>query len=125
MDVLQGYFIEPTVFADVDATAEINRDEVFGPVAVVHRFESEEEVTGLANATNFGLYASVFTQDVSRAIRVSSALDSGTVGINCAGYLDVGTPFGGTKESGVGRELGKDALLAWTETKTVFININS
>lgn len=98
---------------------------MFGPVAVVHRFETEEEVVKLANATNYGLYASVFTQDISRAMRMSAALDSGSVAVNCSGFLDVSTPFGGSKESGIGRELGKEALLSWTETKTVFININS
>ncbi|KAJ0413958.1 Aldehyde/histidinol dehydrogenase [Aspergillus carlsbadensis] len=121
----QGYFVEPTVFLNPKDDAEIYKNEVFGPVAVVKTFETEEEVLRLANDTEFGLMAGVFTRDINRALRVSGRVESGVVGINCVSVMNVQVPFGGKKQSGIGREFGEYALRAFTEPKTVLINMNS
>lgn len=105
--------------------AEIIRQEIFGPVAVINRFESEDEVIKLANDTRYGLMAGVFTQDITRAMRISAELDSGMVGINAVSTVFWQTPFGGTKESGIGRENGIHAIRSHTEPKTVFINMKA
>ncbi|CAG8980373.1 hypothetical protein HYALB_00013720 [Hymenoscyphus albidus] len=119
-----GFFIEPTVFENVAADAEIIKEEIFGPVAVLNSFKTEEEIVERSNNTSFGLMAGVFTQDINRALRMASAFDSGMVGVNCVSLMMLGTPFGGTKESGLGRECGRDALLAFTDRKTVMINMS-
>ncbi|KAJ9144944.1 Aldehyde dehydrogenase [Pleurostoma richardsiae] len=116
-----GCFMEPTVFLNPKPTAKILRDEVFGPVAVVMTFKTEQEVIKLANDTEFGLMAGVFTKDVTRAMRVSSKVESGVVGINCISVMNIQVPFGGKKASGIGREFGEYALRAFTEPKTVLI----
>lgn len=121
----QGFFIEPTVFTSVHDDAEILKQEIFGPVSIVNTFKTEEEILAKANDSVFGLMAGVFTQDVTRAMRFSSKLDAGVVGINCASITSLSTPFGGTKESGMGREMGHFALRAYTEPKTVLINMAS
>ncbi|KAK2807708.1 hypothetical protein FQN51_000145 [Onygenales sp. PD_10] len=121
----KGYFIEPTIFTDVDSDAEIHREEIFGPVSVVKRFKTEEEAIGLSNDTNFGLMAGVFTQDINKALRVAKAFESGVVNINCMTKTAVEGPFGGSKESGHGREGGIDGLRAYTEPKTIVINLNN
>ncbi|KAJ5678631.1 aldehyde dehydrogenase domain-containing protein [Penicillium macrosclerotiorum] len=117
----QGCFIEPTVFLNPQKDAQIYTDEIFGPVAVVKTFETEEEVLKMANDTEYGLMSGVFTKDVNRALRVSSKLESGVVGVNCVSYMNVQVPFGGKKASGLGREYGEYALRAFTEPKTVLI----
>ncbi|KAH7127995.1 aldehyde dehydrogenase domain-containing protein [Dactylonectria estremocensis] len=117
----QGCFIEPTVFLNPKPDAEIYRTEVFGPVAVVKTFETEEEVINLANDTEYGLMAGVFTRDITRAMRVSERIDSGVVGINCVSIMNIQAPFGGKKASGIGREFGEYALRAFTEPKTILI----
>ncbi|KAH8651837.1 Aldehyde/histidinol dehydrogenase [Tricladium varicosporioides] len=119
----KGFFIEPTVFENVKADAEIITQEIFGPVAVLNSFKTEEEIIEKSNNTNFGLMAGVFTQDVNRAMRMASAFDSGMVGINCVSLMMMNAPFGGSKESGLGRECGRDALLAFTERKTIMMNM--
>ncbi|KAJ4184372.1 hypothetical protein NW767_013255 [Fusarium falciforme] len=119
----KGYFIEPTVFADTKDTSFIYKDEIFGPVAVINRFETEEEIVERANDSKYGLMAGVFTQDITRALRLSSLIDSGVVGINCISTISFSCPFGGTKESGLGRENGEHALRAYTEPKTILINM--
>lgn len=119
----KGFFVEPTVFTDVQEDAEINTHEIFGPVAVLAPFKTEEEAIRKANATEYGLMAGVFTQDINRALRVASEFESGMVGINCISLLFFNTPFGGSKQSGIGRELGREALEAYTETKTVMVNL--
>ncbi|KAL2858424.1 aldehyde dehydrogenase domain-containing protein [Aspergillus pseudoustus] len=105
----QGYFIEPTVFLNPNKDAEIYKNEVFGPVAIVKTFDTEEEVLRLANDTEFGLMSGVFTKDINRALRVSSRIESGVVGINCVSIMNVQVPFGGKKASGIGREFGEYA----------------
>ncbi|KAI9814269.1 MAG: hypothetical protein M1827_003435 [Pycnora praestabilis] len=120
----KGYFLEPTVFTDSPFDSEIHKQEIFGPVAVVNTFETEQEILDKSNDTNFGLMSGVFTQDINRALRFSAQLDSGVVGINCVSTVSLSTPFGGTKESGIGRELGHFALRAYTEPKTILINMS-
>lgn len=92
-------------------------------MAVVNKFRTEEEIIERANDSRYGLMAGVFTQDINRALRVSSLFDSGVVGVNCISTIHFSVPFGGTKESGMGRELGVHALRAYTEPKTVLINM--
>ncbi|KEZ41586.1 Retinal dehydrogenase [Scedosporium apiospermum] len=116
-----GCFIEPTVFLNPKPDAQILKEEIFGPVAVVMTFDTEEEVIKAANDTEFGLTAGVFTKDIARALRVSSKVDSGLVGINCISVTSMQAPFGGRKQSGIGREFGEYALRAFTEPKTVLI----
>lgn len=103
--------------------AEICKQEIFGPVSILNKFKTEEEIIEKANDTNFGLMAGVFTQDINRALRVSSELDSGMVGVNCISLAFLTAPFGGTKESGAGREFAIHALRAFTEPKTVMVNM--
>lgn len=119
----KGFFIEPTVFEGVAADAEIITNEIFGPVSVINSFKTEEEIIQKSNDTNFGLMAGVFTQDINKALRVASDFDSGMVGVNCVSLMMMNTPFGGTKESGLGRECGSAALRAFTDTKTIMVNM--
>lgn len=119
----QGFFIQPTIFEGVAEDSEICRSEIFGPVAVLNKFKTEEEIIAKANDTEFGLMAGVFTQDINKALRVASEFESGMVGINCVSLCFLNAPFGGSKSSGVGRENGIDALRAYTERKTIMINM--
>lgn len=120
---MKGFYVEPTVFEDVPDDAEISRNEIFGPVSVLNKFKTEEAIIAKANDTHYGLMAGVFTQDINRAMRLSTELDSGMVGINCVSMAFMNAPFGGTKESGLGRENGISALRSYTEPKTVFVNL--
>ena len=117
----RGYWLEPTVFADVKPTMKIAREEIFGPVLSVFSWKDESEVIALANATEYGLTASIFTNDIKTAFRAARAVKSGYVWINGASGHFYGTPFGGFKNSGLGREEGIDELLSYTEVKTVHV----
>ncbi len=117
-----GFWFPPTVLTRVDADAPPACEEVFGPVAVVLPFDDEADAVRLANATEYGLSGSIWTRDVGRAIRVSRAVAAGNLSVNSHSSVRYSTPFGGYKQSGVGRELGPDALTAFTETKNVFIS---
>ncbi|OQV17274.1 Aldehyde dehydrogenase, mitochondrial [Hypsibius exemplaris] len=117
----RGYFIAPTVFADVKDHMRIAQEEIFGPVQSLMRFDSIEELVERANNTVYGLAASVMTKDLDKALYLSTALRAGTVWVNCHNALAAQTPFGGFKQSGIGRELGEYALDAYTEVKTVII----
>ncbi|RTE84704.1 hypothetical protein BHE90_000751 [Fusarium euwallaceae] len=101
------------------------RQEIFGPVAIINKFETEEEAITLANDSNYGLMAGIFTKDITRAMRFSAELDSGMVRINAVSTVFWQAPFGGTKESGIGRENGVHAIRSFTEPKTVFVNMNA
>ncbi|OAA56883.1 Aldehyde dehydrogenase domain protein [Cordyceps fumosorosea ARSEF 2679] len=115
----KGHFVATTAFAEVPDDARIMREEIFGPVASIASFKTEAEVIEKANATEYGLAAAVFTNDVSRAARVSEAIEAGQVTVNCWGTLHANAPFGGVKESGFGRDMGEEALDSWLTTKTV------
>ncbi|KAK5995401.1 ALDH-E1 [Cladobotryum mycophilum] len=120
----KGYYIQPTIFADVPATANILKTEVFGPVVVVQPFETEEEVLEECNNTDYGLHAAVFTRDISRAYRVVKGFEAGMVTVNCSsevGPYDM--PFGGWKQSGTGRENAKMGLDSYYEIKSVSLQL--
>jgi aminomuconate-semialdehyde/2-hydroxymuconate-6-semialdehyde dehydrogenase len=119
----EGYFIEPTVIEGLTETCRTNQEEIFGPVVSLQSFISEEEVIALANSTNYGLACILFTENLTRAHRVAGLVKSGIVWINCWLLRDLRTPFGGMKQSGVGREGGWEALRFFTEPKNVCIKL--
>jgi aminomuconate-semialdehyde/2-hydroxymuconate-6-semialdehyde dehydrogenase len=119
----EGYFIEPTVIEGLTETCRTNQEEIFGPVVSLQSFVSEEEVIALANSTNYGLACILFTENLTRAHRVAGLVKSGIVWINCWLLRDLRTPFGGMKQSGVGREGGWEALRFFTEPKNVCIKL--
>jgi aminomuconate-semialdehyde/2-hydroxymuconate-6-semialdehyde dehydrogenase len=118
-----GYFIQPTIITGLNAFCRTNQEEIFGPVVTVQPFESEDEVIEWANSTNYGLSATVWTENLKRAHRVGASLKSGIVWVNCWLVRDLRTPFGGMKQSGVGREGGDDALKFFTEAKNICIKV--
>jgi succinate-semialdehyde dehydrogenase/glutarate-semialdehyde dehydrogenase len=118
----RGYFYLPTVLSDVHAGASILNTEIFGPVAPVVRFTDEADAIAWANDTEFGLVSYLYTGDLRRALRVSEALETGMVGINRGLVSDPAAPFGGVKQSGIGREGGHDGLLEFTETKYLAVD---
>jgi aminomuconate-semialdehyde/2-hydroxymuconate-6-semialdehyde dehydrogenase len=118
-----GWFYAPTVISGLDPACEIEQEEIFGPVVTVQTFRDEAHALQLANGTRYGLAATVFTRDVTRAHRVGAALETGIVWINCWMVRDLRTPFGGMKESGVGREGGAEALRFFTEPKNICVGL--
>jgi succinate-semialdehyde dehydrogenase/glutarate-semialdehyde dehydrogenase len=118
-----GYFYEPTVLSDVPADARLLREEIFGPVAPVRGFGSEDEAIAAANDTEFGLVAYVYTSDFKRALRVCERLETGMVGLNQGIVSNPAAPFGGVKQSGFGREGGPEGIEEYLETKYVAINL--
>lgn len=116
-----GYFVEPTIFCDIDEKSKIWTEEIFGPVMGIAKFFDEEDVIARANATNFGLAAGMWSNNVNTINRVARALRAGTIWVNCWNQFDNGTPFGGYKDSGTGREKGGMALNNYLQTKTVTI----
>ena len=118
-----GYFFEPTVLTGISADARLLKEEIFGPVAPVATFTDEAEAIAAANDTEYGLVAYLFTRDLSRALRVSEALESGMIGLNQGLVSNAGAPFGGVKQSGLGREGGNEGLAEYLETKYVALKL--
>jgi aldehyde dehydrogenase (NAD+) len=118
-----GYFVEPTIFTDVDPSMRIAREEIFGPVLCVSTFADESDALALANDTEYGLVAGVFTNDIRRGHRLANRIEAGNVYVN-KWFGDTNqTPFGGYKQSGIGREKGLEALESYLQTKNVAVNL--
>jgi acyl-CoA reductase-like NAD-dependent aldehyde dehydrogenase len=122
-ELASGYFISPTIFTHQDDTLPIVQEEIFGPVVAVTVFDDWDELVRRANLTRYGLAAGVWTQDISKAHRLAHTLKAGTVWINGYGHFDAAAPFGGYKESGFGREMGKEAIELYTQVKTVWVGL--
>jgi aminomuconate-semialdehyde/2-hydroxymuconate-6-semialdehyde dehydrogenase len=118
-----GFFIEPTVIENLGPSCTTNQEEIFGPVVTLQPFDSEAEALQLANASHYGLAACIWTQDISVAHRLAANIQSGICWVNCWLVRDLRTPFGGMKNSGVGREGGWEALRFFTETKNICIQL--
>ena len=116
-----GYYLKPTVIEGLPYDCRTNQEEIFGPVVTITPFDTEEEVLKYANSTEYGLSATVWTQDITKATRIAESIQAGVVWINCWLLRDLRTPFGGVKNSGVGREGGLEALRFFTEPKNVCI----
>lgn len=121
----KGFFIAPTVFTDVTPDMTICREEVFGPFVTISTFETEDEAITRANDTTYGLGSAVFTRDLTRAHRVARRIEAGMVWINSSNDSDYRIPFGGVKQSGIGRELGESGLAAYTNIKAVHVNMGT
>jgi len=119
----KGYFVRPTVFTDVQADMSVTKEEIFGPVVCAIPFKDPEEVAAAGNDTTYGLAAAVWTKDIQKAHRMAEILKAGTVWINCYNQFDAASPFGGYKQSGFGREMGKAALDLYTQIKSVWVNL--
>ena len=115
----KGYFVQPAVLEDVDPSSQLLGEEIFGPVAPVTSFETEDEAISLANATDFGLVSYLYTGDLARGLRVAEALEAGMIGLNRGLVSDPAAPFGGVKQSGLGREGGQEGVLEYTEAKYI------
>jgi acyl-CoA reductase-like NAD-dependent aldehyde dehydrogenase len=119
----KGYFVQATVLDDVKHEMRVSQEEIFGPVLAVIPFENLEDALAKANGVRYGLAAGVWTRDIGKAHRVARALQSGTVWVNTYNFYSAAMPFGGTKLSGFGRDLGKDCLNEYTQTKSVWVNL--
>jgi len=118
-----GYFLEPTVFEGLAPNCRVNQEEIFGPVVTLTPFDTEAEALAWANSTEYGLAATIWTRDLNRAHRVAHALHSGIVWVNTWLHRDLRTPFGGMKNSGVGREGGLEALRFFTEPQSITVKL--
>ncbi len=119
-----GYYRAPAIFTQVPPGARIVREEIFGPITTVQTFRSETEAVAMANATDYGLSGSVFSRDIGQALRVAAGVRSGVMSVNSIKSVHLEAPFGGFKKSGLGRELGTEALELYTETKNVFVSLD-
>jgi aminomuconate-semialdehyde/2-hydroxymuconate-6-semialdehyde dehydrogenase len=122
-ELKDGYYIEPTIIEGLSSDCDINQEEIFGPVVSLISFKTEEEVVDMANSTKYGLSASIFTENISKGHRVAANIDSGIVWINTWLLRDLRIPFGGMKQSGVGREGGFKSLEFFTEPKNICVKI--
>jgi len=119
----EGYFFEPTVLSGITDDARVLSEEIFGPVAPIATFKTDEEAIEAANRTEYGLVSYVYTSDLKRALRVCEALETGMIGLNQGMVSNAGAPFGGVKASGVGREGGNEGIMEYLETKYVAVNL--
>ena len=119
----RGHFVEPTVFADVQDHMKISEEEIFGPVMSIIKFKDMSEVIDRANRTVYGLAAAIWTRDIGKAHAIANSVRAGTVWVNCYDVFDAAAPFGGFKQSGIGRELGEYGLQQYTEVKTVTVKL--
>jgi phenylacetaldehyde dehydrogenase len=122
-DLSKGYFVRPTVFTDVKPDMKVTREEIFGPVVCAIPFKDPAEVAAAGNETSYGLAAAVWTRDIQKAHQMAATLKAGTVWINCYNVFDAASPFGGYKQSGFGREMGKAALELYTQIKSVWVSL--
>jgi phenylacetaldehyde dehydrogenase len=118
-----GYFLEPTVLTETDHSMTVVREEIFGPVLVAMRWKDVDDLVAKANDSPYGLAAGVWTNDLTQAHRIAAAIKAGTVWVNCYNLTDPASPFGGYKQSGWGREMGRQVLEEYTETKSVWVNL--
>ena len=121
----KGFFIEPTIFTEVKESMRIFQEEIFGPVVVICRFSKEEDAVARANDSAYGLGAAVFTKDLERAHRVAAEIEAGMVWVNSSNDGDPKVPFGGVKQSGIGRELGEAGLEAYSQVKAIHVNMGN
>lgn len=124
-ELSKGFYIKPTIFADIKPEMRIVNEEIFGPVVVVGKFSSDEEVITYANQTQYGLGAAIFTKDITVAHTMAAEIQAGMVWINSSNDSDVHIPFGGVKMSGVGRELGEYGLSIYTQAKAIHVNLGN
>jgi phenylacetaldehyde dehydrogenase len=117
----RGYFVQPTVLTNTNPEMRVVREEIFGPVVVAEPFDKVEDLIPIANQSEYGLAAGVWTNDIAKAHRAAHQLRAGTIWINCYNVFDAALPFGGFKQSGWGREMGHDVLELYTETKAVVV----
>ena len=120
----KGCFIRPTLLGNVTNDMRVAKEEIFGPVACIIKFKSEDEVIEMANDSEYGLGGAVFTNDINRAVRISRAIETGRVWINTYNAIPEGAPFGGYKKSGIGRETHKVILEHYTQMKNILINLS-
>jgi phenylacetaldehyde dehydrogenase len=118
-----GYFLEPTIFVETNHSMRVVREEIFGPVLVAMEWEDVDDLVAMANDTCYGLSAGIWTQNLTMAHRIAAAIRAGTIWVNCYNLTDPASPFGGYKQSGWGREMGRGALELYTETKSVWVNL--
>jgi len=123
-DLSDGYFLEPTVLTETDHSMSVVREEIFGPVLAAMRWSDVDDLVARANDSPYGLAAGIWTNDLTQAHRIAGAIQAGTVWVNCYNLTDPGSPFGGYKESGWGREMGRQVLESYTETKSVWVNLS-
>ncbi len=121
----KGFFIAPTVFTNVNPSMKIYREEIFGPCAAIVSFKTEDEAVAMANDTVYGLGSALFTRDLTRAHRVAREIEAGMVWINSSNDSDFRIPFGGVKQSGIGRELGEAGLAAYCNIKSIHVNMTA